>query len=76
MPRRLTANLPAEHESNKFVLLAEGGDHSNTIFEMPPGELVDRSTALCVSNVPTLSEVFVGRQLQMHRAVAALAGAR
>ena len=73
MPRRLTSNQSAAAESSKFVLLPEGGDHSNSIFDLPPGEPIDRSPALCVSNVPSLSEVFVGRQVQMHQAVQSLA---
>ena len=74
MPRRLTSNQPAEAESAKFVLLPEGGDHSECIFELAHGELVDRSRPLCESNVPALSESFVGRQQQMHKAVVGLVG--
>ena len=29
---------------------------------LPPGELRDRSKPLCASNLPALSEIFVGRQ--------------
>ena len=76
MPSRLTASLPAALESQKFVLMG-AGDHTEPIFgELPLGELVDRSRALCPSNVPAPSEIFVGRQRQLQQAVAALAGKR
>ena len=74
MPKWRTSNQPAEAESAKFVLLPENGDHSAPIFDLAAGDLVDRSAPLCSSNVPTPSGGFVGRQLQMHRAVAALSG--
>ena len=83
MPRRLTAGQPAAHESRKFMLLPETpygqepSPHDVAIFDAPPhGGVTDRSPPLCASNMPTLSETFVGRQPQMQRAVAALAGKR
>ena len=82
MPRRLIANQPADEESRKFVLLPELGDvqsehhHAVAIFDRPLGELTDRSTPLCASNMPALSENFVGRQRVMQSAVQALTGLR
>ena len=76
MPARLTAHQPAERESAKFVLLPEAGDHSVALFALPDGELTDRSTPLCPSNVPRPSESFVGRQHQIRQAVGALIGSR
>ena len=74
MPKRLTSNLPAAAESDKFVLLPEGGDHSEPIFALAAGELADRSRPLCPSNVPAISDAFVGRQIQMHQAVSTCTG--
>ena len=80
MPGRLTANMPAEVESRKFVLLPQcpvgSSHHDVALFDRPFGELTDRSTPLCPSNVPALSENFVGRQPLIHRAVQALTGRR
>ena len=60
----------------RFVLLPEGGDHSAIIFDLPEGEVLDRSKPLMLSNMPAPSETFVGRESEMHRAVVALTGAK
>jgi len=75
MPTGYTApaKTTAERESSKFMLLGNG-DHSHPLWPggLPPGELNDRSSKLCPTNLPALSEVFVGRQLQAQLAVKAL----
>ena len=81
MPDRLTPHstgTTSARESAKFVLMGHG-DHAEILFGpgvLPPGELRDRSKPLCASNLPALSEIFVGRQQLMQQAVVALCGAR
>jgi tetratricopeptide (TPR) repeat protein len=76
MPPRLTSHKPAALESGKFVLLGNGDHESAVILQRPPGLLTDKTRARCVTNVPAPSASFVGRQRQMHQAVAALSGTR
>ena len=70
------AQTTSAREATKFILLGEG-DHAQPVFpsaSLPAGPLQDKSRALCPSNLPALSEIFVGRQELMQRAVAALVG--
>ena len=76
MPPRQLAHKPAALESGKFVLLGDGDHESAVILQRPPGLLTDKTRACCVTNVPAPSVSFVGRQRQMHQAVAALSGTR
>mmetsp|Transcript_32209 Transcript_32209/g.104195 ORF Transcript_32209/g.104195 Transcript_32209/m.104195 type:complete len:535 (+) Transcript_32209:129-1733(+) len=72
MPARLTPTSSARHESSKFVLLGSG-DHQTPIWpRLLAGALRDASQPLCATNLPAPSETFVGRQVLMSRAVAAL----
>ena len=80
MPSGYTApaRTTAERESSKFMLLGSGfdgrGDHSQPLWPggLPDGALRDRSTALCPTNLPAQSEVFVGRQVVVQQTVQAL----
>ena len=80
MPKNQTPGTSGMKEAPKFQLMGAGDPthgHDVPIFiDLPDGTVNDTSPTLCPSNLPVLSEHFVGRQTHMHSAVKELLSAR
>jgi len=67
------SSTSARRESDQFVLLPPDAEHAEVVFSnLPQGALCDESRPLCATNLPALSEVFVGRQVTAPCSSAAL----
>ncbi len=66
---KLSASTKGEEflpEEKKFVLLPQGGSHSNPLLRVPQGALIIEEPPPCPSTLPVKPQSFTGRSVEMH----------